>query len=119
MKVDRTGVAIIATIFAVVGVIAVYQLGRRAAMTAETTATVLSVSYEPAVHSSEPGESRSEETEITYTYSAAGTTAQGSTGLSGDLRHQYRPGQMVPICYDPEAPADSEMAATFDGRCGS
>jgi hypothetical protein len=96
-----------------IALIVVSALRESAGKTAGASATVTRVVFDPAISDSD-----SDETKVTYSFTAAGGLVEDQQTFSGDQRRIYSEGQQVHVCYNPEKPVSSNIApASYD--CGS
>ena len=105
-------IAIVVAIFAVLGAVVVHSIRQGRSMTAETTGTLASVKFVKDDESSSL-----DSTDLAYSFAVDGKTYTGTDSDPGDRTADYRIGQALKVCYNPEDPSVSRVNAP-DAPCG-
>ena len=104
---------ILGAIGALLAFMIVSEQRKQARLTAETSGTLTAVEFVEDEESSSLDETR-----FKYRYTAAGGERSGEDSLPGDRREDYRVGQTVPICFNPEDPSESDIRHASQANCG-
>lgn len=114
-------IVLLVVVFALVIALAVFFYVRRrnqlARLTAEAPAQVLSVSVDTDRTRTNNRSRTRYKTRISYRYTVNGTTRDGQTTKTDDVKSSYENGRAVKVCYEPAHPENSEIF-TADHKCG-
>lgn len=113
MKTWLKVVLVLAGVGALVAYFVVSGEQRRARMTAQASGTITGVEFDQDDESSSL-----DETDIRYSFTAGGRETRSQTSRSGDRTKDFVPGTAVTVCYNPNKPAESDIAEGPQPRCG-
>lgn len=105
-------------IIAVAAFLYVRRRNQLAKLTAEAPAQVTSVSLDTDRSRTNNRSRTKYTTHVAYRYTVNGTTLNGQTSKTGDVKSSYEGSSAVKVCYEPAHPENSEIF-TADYKCGS
>lgn len=112
------GVAVILTL--IIAIAAFFFIRRRnqlTKLTAEAPAEVTSISVDTDRSRTNNRSRTRHKTRISYRYTVNGSSLNGRTDKTGDVKSSYDTGRPVKVCYEPAHPENSEIF-TADYKCG-
>jgi hypothetical protein len=106
-------VLVLAGLAALVAYFVVSGEQQRGRMTAQAAGTVTGVDFDVDDESSSL-----DETAIRFVFPAGGRQVNSETSRPGDRTADFAPGRKIVVCYNPQEPAEADIAEGAGARCG-